>query len=410
MKNFISSGARGFSIIEALIAAALISAAALGLGNAISQLSKTRAKSQLISTAISLESALVSALQSPASYNDYKAMLQKGQVPSDMTISIPGDNPLSIKPGQTIYLTKQMQTCPQQNFNDTTCSLLLKLAPMKKIDDHFSFAYSIQGNPKLTAMSPLGSPNADDYTISIPVDIYQAQGSDINCDDKTVDIGMMGMGDDGKPICIKKPRSTDTCPAGTLAKGFKVVFDGGSKEYRLTFDCSEPLRTLSCIPNTGNPYPGAYSLQSFLPASLDRASSAASLTYNTCTLIAANPSPYANSGGTPYLMTQKDGVQVNNACPAGYKPQFIRCDVSAAAGQDVVCKSGIKLTHINPTQAKGVNDGNNVSCQVIVPSQPFCSNSPGDPAYQAKAWADANLTYQCVLDGSVPETLRATAN
>jgi hypothetical protein len=403
--------AHGFSIIEALIAGVLVAVAALGLGQSISQLSKTRTKSQLVSTAISLESSLIASLQSPSTYNSYKSSLQSGQIPSDMVIPIPfDDNSLSIRPGQTLYLTRQLQLCPRQSFTDTACALMIQLAPMKKIDDHFAFAYSIQGNPQLTTMSALGSPQASDYSVSVPVDIYQNQANDVNCSDRLTDIGIMGMGDNGKPICIKKPNAGDTCPRGTLAKGFKVIFDSGSKEYRLAFQCSPPLRILSCIPKSGNPYPGAYSLQSFIPASLDRAAPPSALAGNTCTLIATNPSPYADGSGAFRVLTQRDGVQVTNACPAGYKPQVVRCDISSLGGQDVICRSGLRLTHVKPTKAQGSVQGNNVACQVVVPAQPFCSNSPGDPNYQTKAWANANLSYQCVLDGSAPETLQATAN
>lgn len=399
---------RGFSIIEALIAAALISIAALGLGNAVSKLSQSRQKSQMVSLSIGFEASMIAALQSPSTYSAYKAQLQHGQIPTGMSIIVPGDTPVTLTPGQTVYLTKNLQTC--QGFSDANCALQVSLSQLQNIGGQFSFAYFIQGNPKMPAMTPLGSPNLDDYSVTIPVDVYQDKGTDINCDDPTVDIGMMGIGDDGKPICLQKPTAADTCATGTLAKGFQVIFDPGTKNFRLAFQCSTPLRVLTCPAPAGSPYPGGYALQSFLPVSLDPSSASSSLAYNTCIFVASNPSAYANSGGTNYVLTQRDGVQMTNACPPGYKPQATRCDIANASGQDVNCTSGITIHYVPVTSAQPSVTGNIISCQTVVPSQPYCGNSPGNPAYQTKAWADANLSYQCVMDGTVPESIPATSN
>src|SRR6185312_7621318 len=118
----------GFSLIEALIGAALISVTALGLGSSINHLMQSHGRSKLISLAISTESALVNAVQDPSNYTT----LQAGQPPpSNFQLQVvvdPTNNKyFTISPAQTLYLDENWQPC--SGFSDRNCLLKVTLSP-----------------------------------------------------------------------------------------------------------------------------------------------------------------------------------------------------------------------------------------------------------------------------------------
>ena len=378
----------GFSLIEALIGAALISVTALGLGSSINHLMQSHGRSKLISLAISTESALVNAVQDPSNYTT----LQAGQPPpSNFQLQVvvdPTNNKyFTISPAQTLYLDENWQPC--SGFSDRNCLLKVTLSPWGKdipVSGQYSLGYSIAANPSSVTMPSLGNKDANfsspsDYILTVPA--LSSDGKLVQCTAPNP-IGILGVDSAGQALCLYYPDAMVSCKADEIPKGFQVTPDAtDTHKFYLSFKCV-PMRKISC----GNPN---YSFENFNPVALDPMTSGQTSAVGKCVYIGAPTT-------APITASGNDSMQVNQACAVNYVPNSPTCQAGIPSAPPVTCTNGQVLrANTDGITAQVANSSSTVLCQAVVPTQPCCAN---DPTKCVKVTVPLTVNYNCVLDSN----------
>lgn len=384
-------GQRGFSLIEALIGAALISITALGLGTSIRHLMQSREKSQAVSLAVQTESSLVNAIQDPASYSSIAEALKSGATPPQsfalgVAVDPAAGKSFNISPGQQVYLDNNLQTC--SGFSDSKCTMMVALSPWGKdipIPGQYSFAYSIQANPSVSNMPALGSSSTSftksDYMLTVPS--LNNTGKVVQCPNNSV--GILGVDAAGQAICLYYPDNTATCKADEIPKGFQVTPDpSDTHRYLLSFKCVQ-IRKISCSSTD-------YSFENFNPVALDPASQNNNYPVGKCVYIGAPTSNPISAAGT-------NGMQVYQLCAPNYAATSVSCNLAGApTGVNVTCSDGHVLTaNTSGVTTQVSNDGTVITCQAVIPPQQCCSD---DPSKCTQVNAPISTSYVCGLDSA----------
>jgi len=425
------SSEQGFSIVEALIAALIIAVAGAGLGTSLVHLSHSRQKSQLISQAVGVEAALVSALQDPNTYsataNPSSATaltaIKNGAVvttPVDVTVTPdPTQPPFHIfSGGAPVYLDDKDNALPGPGGN-WAIKVALSNVNLNPATNLYSYAYNIQVNPALANVAQTGATNiappagsADLNVVIPPQTLSVANQTQAACLPAATYLAMLGLDQGGNPICVE--RAQNKCLQNYIAKGFQLIQQGPNL-YSYEFTCMK-LRSLSCptqLTDAGVPdltLNNPYVLQSFIPNTLDSGVAGAIAPTGQCVFMAAKskgpivvPLPYTN------------GVTVTNACPPHYIVSGINCTAGANNAQPatVVCASSDPAVPVAPSPATGMAafvtqaNPNSVTCQ-RKETQVCCGDNP---ANCAAVWTgQVNLSYSCVLNGTTAETVSAIPN
>lgn len=386
----------GFSLIEALIGAALISITALGLGSSINHLMQSREKSQMVSMSIQTESALVNAIQDPANYTGVMEALQhNGNPPENFQLQVMVDpsssKSFSIRPNQQIYLTNNLQAC--SGFDDKNCSLMVALSRWGKdipIPGQYSFGYSIQTNPHTSNMPPLGSKDTSfaspsDFVLTVPN--LANTGKLVSCGANA--IGILGVDSLGQALCLYYSDNKSNCKADEIPKGFQVSADPtDSHRYYLNFKCVA-MRRISCTKQD-------YSFENFNPLALDSTGTSGSSAVGKCVYIGKPNSSLITVNGT-------DGMTVSQLCETNYVPIAPTCANGAVTGTNTTCSDGhVLVANTSGVTAKMTNNGTDIVCQAVIPQQQCCGD---DLSRCTKVSVALKVNYTCTLDSNHTDEL-----
>lgn len=331
---------RGFGVIEGLVGASILAVTALGLGVAINSMAKSRIKTQTASSAVSLESTIITAIQDPAIYQPFKEELRAGNLDLiRQNFFLPavgwGDGRLRLSlDGQ--FFSSDGSAC-SGGFANKSCVLSLKMdirqdaLPPKP---EYSFAYSIETNSNVITMAPIGvPPNSSFATESFKLAMPSVAVADdvVGCEELNAVAAKGFSFDTGKLHCLEAPRlgpspTGDDCPDGHFPVALRVF------ENRVTFEC-QALRSVSCIDRF-------YALNNFMPRSLDpRNPSLPTRTENSrCEFTGLN-SVAARTGpvygrlplvGTTGPVRAAYGIKNGWFCPSGYRARIVSCTAQVA--------------------------------------------------------------------------------
>jgi type II secretory pathway pseudopilin PulG len=386
----------GFSLIEALIGAALISITALGLGSSINHLMQSREKSQMVSMSIQTESALVNAIQDPANYAGVMEALQHdGNPPSNFQLQVmvdpSSDKSFSIRPNQQIYLTDNLQAC--SSFEDKNCSMMVALSRWGKdvpIPGQYSFGYSIQTNPHTSNMPPLGSKDTSfaspsDFVLTVPS--LANTGKLVSCGANAV--GILGVDSLGQALCLYYSDNKSNCKADEIPKGFQVTADPANPHrYYLNFKCVTMRRIVCAKPD--------YSFENFNPVALDSTGTSGNSAVGKCVYIGQPTSNLITVNGT-------DGMTVSQLCAANYVAAAPSCAKGAVTGTNATCSDGhVLVANTSGVTAQMTNNGTNLVCQAVIPQQQCCAD---DPSRCTKVSVALKVNYTCALDSNHTDEL-----
>jgi prepilin-type N-terminal cleavage/methylation domain-containing protein len=224
---------RGFSLIETLVAVAIVGTAVAGLSGAIVSMKQANDKSKTIYSALSLQSQIIAQIADEENFRASGVAVAPNAIAG---LPIAGVN----VPRNTItYFTNDLTACTAFG-GSCTLSVLYDFSP-DATSGVWRAAYRIRSSPTLDlAIANLGAPgNATfavaDYTVPLPDLVWKSQNA-LGCTGAS-DLALMGFDrNTGVPICLKKPVGQATCPAGKFSKTFTVDYaaPGGPQ---LVLDC-----------------------------------------------------------------------------------------------------------------------------------------------------------------------------
>jgi hypothetical protein len=177
-------GQRGDTTVTVLIAAALIALAAVSAGAIVKFLRSESVFTRATGAAISVETALLAALQAPETYAGAAASsLAQGQAPAalNFTLNQNGSTTVVAALGAGTNLTDDGAPCPSQTcairtYIDIACANTICRA-----------AYRVEFNPAVLKLSlpALGAstwpPKPEDYTQIISPELYRRLGAKLKC-------------------------------------------------------------------------------------------------------------------------------------------------------------------------------------------------------------------------------------
>lgn len=247
---------RGFGMIEALGAAAIVGVAALGLGASINHMGKTTSKVQMVMYALAIESELQAHLQDKSTYASISAELANGSANLNslpLSLKVPMGNTLkvlNINLSNDIYFGADNNIC-------TTCSsganwnFKLRIEG-KKISTTgvpvYALAYRLDFNPTVHAIAGIGAVTtpagfqASDFKWVVPLGAYIMTSS--LCINKGND-HLLVTGIDksnGDLLCAQIP-STTKCANDEVAKGW-IVKPGNP--IQIVLDCQKMKVSTTC--------------------------------------------------------------------------------------------------------------------------------------------------------------------
>lgn len=391
---------QGFSLVEVMVALALILISALALGWSINELRKNKIRSELISGVSAIESALTNELMDEANYADpaVKSALRAMTVPPGLEFRVQGtavNRPFDfrISPGGTRNFDRRLNDCTTYPSPDCNIQLELELAPQ---GGRMAYAYRLTTQNEEIARTlqyqGMGSQtnsatfNSSEFKVTIPYEYY-LNALLLMCDSTNATVGIRGVNRDfGTVSCIQQPQTP--CPQGTLPKGLRFEASTASVE----FDCGAPAQTATC--------PSNYSLLQLDTRSLDPAATKSGTCVYTHARFASGPSygPADSISGrvcpanyrSQSTCTLTNITQTNGWCPAQYtctpnpSPLPPTCVLTTPAYVQTPTPGSASLSE----DAFG-----NATCSVFRPSQ-SCG---------AQWDAQVNMTVGCVL--AVPETV-----
>lgn len=321
-KNFVTLiDERGFTFVEVLVAAMIMTTSVGALGWSFLGLQKSRVKGELISGVTSIETALTTALLNEDNYPEsIRPQLQAGTVPSSLTFPVVGSSMekpfnFAIKPGETIELDRNGSPCAGATFPASNCPYRIQLA-MRQLagagalsSSSMAFAYRIETrDPDVQlnfrgagADSDSGAFTDEEFTITLPYEYYLSKNAGrllLECPSTTT-VGVWGIdrSGGGSVSCIDQPR--ESCPQGTLPKGLRFVSHSATSAS-VEFECGPSVQTASC--------PTDYALLQIDTTTLD----AGRTKSGTCVYVGASP-----AAGHTYRGERIEG----RVCPRGYRSQ-----------------------------------------------------------------------------------------
>jgi type II secretory pathway pseudopilin PulG len=336
---------RGFSLIEPLIAGAILSAAILGTAVGLKALAAAHKKTQVVDNAIELEAQLLRAITQNSTYTSQGVAildaLRAGQPAGPVALAdgltfdlcaqriagacAAGNADTLIQPGQTLCFGSRISNAPRVGACDFTVPdngdelqvFLSRMQSMNTTPPRYMIGYSITGNPSFGKLALMGSATPvnlqalnGDYSIQIPIDAYNTPTTTTCVPDTTypVIVGINGFDKTVSPptiSCIRMPTTPLSCPPQTFPKTLRASqLPPPSNDLLLTMDCGPTARTMTCSPG--------YALENFDPSTLDPAKPAA-----TGSCVYRNSSP-AVSG----TYQTNSGLISGHVCPPNYHVDF----------------------------------------------------------------------------------------
>lgn len=252
---------KGFGIVEALAAGAIVSISALGLGVSLNKMAQTKSKIHSVTNAMALESSLQTALQEKNSYQAMAADLAKGNANlSSMTLAfnVPVDDhfkSVQVNVGQEVYFDREGGTCTAC-MNDKSWAYKLKVDG-KIVSTSgvpiYAMAYKVDFNSDMTTMAGLGSTGSGSFTDAdfkwvIPPSAYMQTTSsscytsiDPTDPDTTPKLLVTGINKDtGELQCARFPDTQ--CAADEVAKSWVVNQSNG----HIKLNCQKVPQSAGC--------------------------------------------------------------------------------------------------------------------------------------------------------------------
>ena len=357
--------AKGFSLVEGMIAASLVVASAVALGNAIMATYQSREKALIVSDAMELDSIVVNSLQNVNSFITYVPMLKLGnleQFKIDFRLSSPTWGGGQLQIGNTKF-RKDKSVCTNCSEQEWAYRLVLDVAMLSPPPNvAYGFAYHIEANGQTSTMGSLGFPTTDgvhfalsSYKMMIPETLFSQS---LRC---AAD-GIIASGVDlttGQMHCWKQPNIPgDHCAAGSIPIGLQIVAD------RIAFKCL-PMRSLGCD--------DLYVVNRLSPSTLGLLTATPTLA-GSCVFIAQDSVPAKSNPATANIgqgvtgTTLIGGELYGTFCPQGYRAVIEECTAILGA------------TATTPSR-----------CPTGYPNS--CPTSVQDPAVPDGAWYGAAATY-----------------
>ncbi|RYE71519.1 MAG: hypothetical protein EOO81_05720 [Oxalobacteraceae bacterium] len=202
LQHFASLGQRGDSLVSVMIAAGLLSGTAVVGGGVMKLMRKDAAYTTVMSSAIAAESAIMQALQDPATYSNpahtNSMRTVQGSQLQGMSISgdrgINGQRPTLATFGSAVRLNREGLPCSVGDPNplsSTYCAITTNVDLSCAIASGVSTckaAYQVAIDPAANANTPVppfGSaswpPSASDYTTTISYDLFRRGGAKTAC-------------------------------------------------------------------------------------------------------------------------------------------------------------------------------------------------------------------------------------
>lgn len=402
-----------------MIASLVVAFSFIILSSSLVYLGRSKEKTELTSSLVSLESQIQNALANPENYPaNVREQLSDGQVPSFNILVKNNDGTTWPLPASgTAYVSKNYQPCG--GFAEDDCWYQVNMN-FTFLGSEPSFSYNIQINPAVVQRTPLSTmqiatSGQDDYQMRVPSDFYKTE-MDNNCADEVAVRGLNRA--TGVVNCIRRPSSASACAPGTFPKRLYVEND------ELKLECSPPAPAIACPPN--------YSISRIETQLLDRGTAQAQ-PLGQCQWT-ARPTGTAPGG------VISGGAISGEVCPINYYltsrcsgPHNVRssrgiCRKHHTEYPEEVCVtsgSGTSTTQTCTTDPPyDVDDtyefdaaagslvdrtpanGRNIDCAIVVPAQ----GCPGDcnDGCTPPTWdADAHFQATCQLNPGIPETVDA---
>jgi type II secretory pathway pseudopilin PulG len=305
------SPSSGQSFVEVVVATAILAISALGISGSLISLGKAKSRTDQITQAVTIESAIIAALSDQNNYSEsVRTALRSGTIPNDLTLSLhlpirpAGLAPLALQVGSPLFLDRQLNPCApsdnpscihQVNFDVRNASIPGAITPIYRV------AYSIQTQApdalplQLGATFPFQSTAA--YTSEIPPSMYMTRQQN-TCDDTEAFVTGVDRAT-GRVICAKRP--VQACADNQVVTGFTVVRNvQGENQIQLV--CENVQGALSCEPH--------FSLQG---ASASGLSLQGSCIYSGRETESWPTDIVGGSGNSPGLIEAE-------ACPQNYEP------------------------------------------------------------------------------------------
>lgn len=385
----------GSGIVESLVAAGIILIAASGLSIAFQRMARAKAKVQLVTFAMNLESSLQAKLQDKDSFSAVSSQLSNGNANSIQTMTFPlqisVDNVIknyTIPVAQNVYFDQNTNTCTAC-AGSNTWALRLRVEGKKKLGTVFpvyAMAYRIDFNTELAGLSSIGTQTAQgfvpqDFKWPVPPEAYINETM-VPCNPANKEVFITGVNKDTGEVSCMPIAESFSCAANEVAIGWKIV--------------SGALQ-LQCKPLAVATTPGLnYAVQNFDP-------STGNAITGTSVVVTDSPWPLQTASG--YLTPYKGRSISGSVCPPTYAFSGT-CTVTGVSSWpgyvNVGCPAGFTggpvWNPVNPTGVGNVTNtssGQNISCSLANPIQPVGST------YNAGWDGVINVNGQCVLN--IPE-------
>jgi hypothetical protein len=349
----------GFSIVEVLIASAIILTNLGVISSAVVQYGEVSRKQRIVTLAMGVESALHSAVSDPGTYNDvnidsmvlgagfhatFQLVLRGAPLPDITVAAFPYSN----------FFTDGLTPCAgPADFSNRNCVLRIEIDRLQvaATPPTYAFAYRIRINPSLQIqMQNLGVSQDDAFTTTRPLEIGVGTKSDYNLyvpqyilmtNDQTLcsttaagtTTGLTGFDSNtGRGHCLKRPEAADVCNGNQIAKGLRVIPDAGN--FKMVLICV-PAQQFTCGLGNLNASFEDYSMRIMDARSFDSDFYAISpgplvapAVPNRCIYTSESPSTYtATFTSAPNMR----GLNATGMCPRRYNPVGTGCSFSAVS-------------------------------------------------------------------------------
>lgn len=458
----------GYSLIEVLIASAIVLTNLGVISSAVVQYGEVSRKQRIITLAMNIESSIHQSISDPAIYSImdpdlgagmkyFEYMITTGfppQPPADPSAPFFDLALRAREPGPLIsvqvfpytgYFNDDLADCAP-DFTNKNCVIKVEIDRMKLAvaTPTYAFAYRIQINPDIQIqVQNLGVSHnnpmpfvATDFNVFVPQYILLTEIQTLCAPGATA--GLTGFNrDNGLGQCLQVPTALDKCDGNNMAKGLQAVFEAPT--YKLKLICVPTQRFTCGDPNAAvaitDPPQYDYSMRlmdaksfdsDYYPLGLGAAAPPGPATFNTCVYTAESPTtgPTFNSGAGFH------GLTASNTCPMRYN-LVSACSwdtpVTTSQGSCTCCTSRDyyggcvgPVTHTWPSTVQQMNQPitnqsylsgitDSISCSLVdnspVPGACACDLSGAI----TPPGVSANIIYQpvCSLDADTPNQINA---
>lgn len=346
---------RGFSLVETLIAAAIILTNLGVISSAVVQYGVVSRKQRIMTKAMDLEAAIHGAVSDPANYTfpvntvtTIDDMITNYQFPDPFKLQINVENTATnivatmtnLVPTFSVYLNDKLDPCGG-TFADSACVLRMEISRASLTvpasgTPTFAFAYRISFNPaNHIKVLNLGANHDDlfgdasqrpppvnpttgknDYNLYVPQFLLLAN-TQSDCVAGTA--GLTGFDRrTGLAQCLLAPTALEECGANQIAKGLTTALSG--TRFQLRPICVT-TRQFTCGLANSNASNEDYSMYLFDPASIDPdyynpvGAPLPPAAVNRCVISSATSSIFAATYTTSINVSE---VQFSNVCPPRY--------------------------------------------------------------------------------------------